>query len=61
MSVTSCKIAEPKLNKTGVAITDSQKFPILDNGHIVVMKGHMRNGGEAMAEVLRDSSWKGVH
>jgi hypothetical protein len=29
LSVTGCKVAEPKLNKTGPAVTNSQKFPVL--------------------------------
>jgi hypothetical protein len=37
LSVTGCKIAEPKLNKTGLAATDSQKFPMLEDGHIIAM------------------------
>ncbi|KAF2430764.1 hypothetical protein EJ08DRAFT_696976 [Tothia fuscella] len=48
MSVTGCKLAEPKISKDGPAITESQKFPILVDGSIIAMKGHMHNGGDRM-------------
>lgn len=48
LSMTGYRVEEPKLNKTGPAITDSKKFPVLEDGHIVAMRGHMHNGGDVM-------------
>jgi hypothetical protein len=48
LSVTGCKLAEPKISKEGPAETVSQVFPILVDGTLVSMKGHMHNGGDRM-------------
>jgi hypothetical protein len=37
ISVTGCKLAEPKLSKDGPAVTESQKFPILVDGSLIAM------------------------
>jgi hypothetical protein len=64
ISVTGCKLVEPKLSKDGPAVTESQKFPILVDGSLIAMskcfrmmpsirltgfeEGHMHNGGDRM-------------
>jgi len=58
MSVAGC---EPKkgsihLDKTGVAETESPKFPVTKNGMIVAAMGHMHDGGTAMILKINDKA-----
>jgi len=50
MSVTGCaaKKGGIHLDKSGVAETESPKFPVTKNGMIVAAMGHMHDGGTAM-------------
>jgi len=54
LSVTGCKLLEPKISTAGPAETASQVFPVLVDGTIIGMKGHMHNGGEKMVLILND-------
>jgi len=50
MSVTGCVVKKGAihLDKSGVAETESPKFPVTKNGMIVAALGHMHDGGTAM-------------
>jgi len=50
MSVTGCEVKKGgiHLDKTGIADTESPKFPVTKNGMIVAAMGHMHDGGKAM-------------
>jgi hypothetical protein len=44
LSVTGCRMAAPKTDPNGPAVTQSKKFPVLVDGTIISAKGHMHNG-----------------
>jgi stress up-regulated protein Nod 19 len=52
LSVTGCKIAEPKTDPNGAITTESKSFPVLVDGTIVGIKGHLHNGGISMTMLL---------
>jgi len=54
LSVVGCGAGEPKVNLTGPAVTESKRFPILADGTIIALKGHLHNGGERMVLYLND-------
>jgi hypothetical protein len=54
ISVTGCKLESAKSNKTGVASTESKKFPILVDVTLLSSKGHIHVGGTKMELSLND-------
>jgi len=56
MSVTGCQESgkKIKLDHTGLAKTESPKFPVTKNGMIVAAMGHMHDGGTAMILSIND-------
>jgi hypothetical protein len=53
-SVTGCKITSPKASKSGKASMESKKFPILSDGYLMSVKGHLHNGGDEMVLSVND-------